>query len=185
MIAGIKAAWLAVQVFAAGVPRWVWYALAGALAVALVAHWHNGRVAQLIEDTRRVQAEADARTYTEAAQAAADAQQERIDKLTAKQTVINERTTDALQAKSDDIGRRYDDLRLRWAAHRAAESAAGDNQPAALPRTATGFDAAACAAEGWVSFDVAATAAEAADRAIAKDDQWRAWYLAQREAWPK
>ena len=62
---------------------------------------------------------------------------------------------------------------------------AGDDHPTAVSGAAAGAAAADCAAAGWVSFDTAAAAAEAADRAIAKDDAWIAWVSAQAAAWPK
>jgi type II secretory pathway pseudopilin PulG len=189
MMAGAKAAWVAVQAFTAGVPPWAWRALAIIAAVVAVWWWHSSTVDKAREAGRKAgaqaQAEADARAYTEAAIAAADAQQAIITSLKTKQTGINERTTNALEKRHADLARNYDDLRLRWAAYRADQGSAGRGEAAAVPRTAASFDAAACAAEGWVSLDVAATAAEAADRAIAKDDAWIAWVNEARAAWPR
>jgi hypothetical protein len=171
------------------VPREVWYVLAIGLAVWLAHGWYQGKLDQAFKDGQQqgaaAQALVDARAYTEAAIAAADAQQAVIDSLRAKQIKINERTTDALKHEHAALSRSYDDLRLRWAEHRKAHpGGAREGGASAIPGAAAGFDAAYCAAEGWVSFDVAAAAAEAADKAIAKDDLWIDWALEQQAAWP-
>lgn len=169
----------------ASVPRPLWYALAAAFALLLLWRWHDGQVSAARTAGAAAQATADRAAYARASTAAAAAQAALARRVGQKQTLISKGTDDALRRQHDDLARRYDDLRLRWAAHRAAEGPAGDNHPAALSGAAPGAAAADCAAAGWVSFDTAAAAAEAADRAIAKDDAWIAWVTAQAAAWPK
>jgi hypothetical protein len=169
----------------AAVPRWVWQLLAALLVLLALWRWHEGRVAEAAREARTAQATADRAAYARASAAAAEAQAALVSRTASQQTRISKGTDDALRRQNDDLARRYDDLRLRWAAHRAAEGPASDVHPIALPNTAPGAAATDCAAAGWVSFDTAAAAAEAADRAIAKDDAWIAWAAAQAEAWPK
>ena len=169
----------------AAVPRWVWQLLAALLVLALIWRWHEGRVAEAAREARVAQATADRAAYARAGAAAAAAQEALVSRTAGRQTRISKGTDDALRRQTDDLARRYDDLRLRWAAHRAAEGDPSHDQPAAVSGAAAGAAAADCAAAGWVSFDTAAAAAEAADRAIAKDDAWIAWVTAQAEAWPK
>lgn len=169
----------------AAVPRWVWQLLAALLVLVLVWRWHEGRVADAAREARTAQASADRAAYARASAAAAEAQAALVSRTASQQIRISKGTDDALRRDHDDLARRYDDLRLRWAAHRASEGPAGDDHPTALPGAAPGAAAADCAAAGWVSFDTAAAAAEAADRAIAKDDAWIAWVSAQQAAWPK
>ncbi|MFZ4110455.1 MAG: hypothetical protein ACOYKQ_08305, partial [Polymorphobacter sp.] len=91
----------------------------------------------------------------------------------------------ALAPRLAAVGRRHDDLRLRWAATRADPGRSGAGGTTAVPATPAGAADAACAAAGWVSFDTAVAAAAAADAAIAKDDAWREWVAAQAAAWPE
>jgi hypothetical protein len=174
-----------VAAFLASVPRPVWYALAAGLALLLLWRWHAAQVDTAYRSGVRAQAAADRAAYARASAAAAEAQQALVRRTAAAQARISKGSDDALRLSHDDLARRYDDLRLRWAAHNAAESRPGNDQPTALSGAAPGTAATDCAAAGWVSFDTAAAAAEAADRAIAKDDAWIAWVTAQAEAWPK
>jgi hypothetical protein len=169
----------------AAVPRSVWQLLAVVLMIALIWRWHEGRVADAVREARAAQASADRAAYARASATAAAAQAALATRLGHQQTQISKGTDDALRRDHDDLARRYGDLRLRWAAHRAAEGPARYDHPTALSGAAPGAAAADCAAAGWVSFDTAAAAAEAADRAIAKDDAWIAWVSAQAEVWPK
>lgn len=169
----------------AAVPRWAWQLLAALVLLAIVWRWHEGRLAEAAAAARVAQASADRAAYARASAAAAEAQAALVSRTASLQTRISKGTDDALRRDHDDLARRYDDLRLRWAAHRAAEGDPGDHHPAAVSGTTTRVAAADCAAAGWVSFDTAAAAAEAADRAIAKDDAWIAWVSAQQAAWPK
>jgi hypothetical protein len=166
-------------------PREVWYVLAIGLALWIGHAWHERRIAEVIMTAKQEQAAADTAAFREAQDIAAEQQRKLVARTTARVEAINERTTDALEARNDDLARSYDDLRMRWAAHRAAESKSRGGAAAGVPGAAAGADAADCAAQGWVSFDVAAAAAEAADRAIAKDDAWIAWAKAQEAAWPR
>lgn len=166
-------------------PHWLRLALAGAAALLLALAWHNHRLASAYRQGAAEQALADRRRVAEAAGAAAAAQDRLAAALAGRQSRISKGTTDALVAKTDDLARRYADLRLRWAAARADRGSAGGNAAIVLPGAAAGADDAACAAGGWVSFDTAAAAAEAADAAIAKDDAWIEWAAAQSAAWPE
>ena len=169
----------------ATIPRWLWRVLAVLLVLALLWRWHEGRVVEAARTARAAQAEADRAAYARASAAAAEAQAALASRLGRQQTRISKGTDDALRRQHDDLARRYDDLRLRWATHNAAEGAASIDHATAVSGAAAGAPPADCAAAGWVSFDTAAAAAEAADRAIAKDDAWIAWALAQQAAWPK
>jgi hypothetical protein len=169
----------------AAVPRWVWHLLAALLVLLALWRWHESRLAEAAAAARADQASADRAAFARASAAAAEAQTALAGRVAGQQTRISKGTDDALRRDHDDLARRYDDLRLRWVAHRAAEGNPGDHHPAAVSGAAPGAAAADCAAAGWVSFDTAAAAAEAADRAIAKDDAWIAWVSAQAEAWPK
>jgi hypothetical protein len=73
-------------------------------------------------------------------------------------------------------------VRLRWATAPAGGGGAGG--AAAIPDATGTAPAAACAAGGWVDFVVASAAAQAADRAITKDDARVDWVAAQQAAWP-
>jgi hypothetical protein len=171
--------------FIAGVPRPLWCALAAGVALLLLWRWHEAQVDTAWRAGAQAQVATDRAAYARASAAAEAAQKALAARLATRQSAISKGTDDALRRRTDDLARRYDDLRLRWAAHNASESATGNDQPAALSGAATGAYAAACAAAGWVSFDTAAAAAQAADRAIAKDDAWIAWAMAQADAWPK
>ena len=170
--------------FLAGVPRPAWIALAVGAALLLAVRWHQSAVATAYRNGSVTQAAADRAAVARASAAAEAAQVALVARVAARQTLISKGTDNALRRRTDDLARRYDDLRLRWAAHRAAEAGAGNAQAIAVPGAAAGADDAACAARGWVAFDTAAAAAQAADRAIAKDDAWIAWAAAQAAAWP-
>jgi hypothetical protein len=167
----------------ASVPRAVWLALGGVALIGVLLIWHGQRV----ESARRAGAEAqaaiDRAAYREAAAEAAQKQRQQVQALTARQAVISKGTDDELARDFADLAQRYDDLRLRWAAARLGGDA-GAGGATALPAAADRVDDAACAARGWVDFNTAAAAAQAADEAIAKDDAWRDWALAQARAWP-
>ena len=166
------------------VPAAAWATLGVALALLGVWRWHDATVADARRDGARAQAVADRGRYEAAASAAAAEQHQRIAALAVRQSVISKGSDDALHIRHADLARRYDDLRLRWAAHRADQRGAGDDRATAVPGTAAGVDDATCAARGWVSFDTAAAAAQAADTAIAKDDAWIEWAARQAAAWP-
>jgi len=169
----------------AALPRPV---VAGLAAVALlfaVAQWHKGRVAAAFAAGGRAQAGAD-RVAFEAANAAASAAQARLSAaLAAQQKLVSKGIDDGLAARTADLDRRYTELRLRWAAYQAGAGDAGKGRTAPLPGAPATLDDAACAARGWVAFDLAAAAAHAADTALAKDDAWIAWAAAQAAAWPR
>jgi hypothetical protein len=167
------------------VPKPIWYVLMAIFAIALLARWHGGKVAAAYAEGAVAQAQADDRRVRAASAAAEAAQNALRTQLAARQDKVTKGTDNALLAKTDDLARRYDDLRLRWAAYRADQGRAGESGAIAVSGTATGADDAACAANGWVSFDTAAAAAKAADTAIARDDAWRAWVTAQAAAWPE
>ena len=168
----------------AAAPRWLWIALALAGGACFAVHWQHAQVSRAHADGAAAQMRADAARTRAAADAAARAQHARVAAAAARQAEISKGTTDALTHDRDDLARRYDALRLRWAAYRADPGTSGDGRTVALSRPAAGADDAACAARGWVAFDSAAAAALAADAAIAKDDAWIAWAAAQAAAWP-
>lgn len=161
-----------------------WPYMAGALLLGGVILWHKDAVSDARIAGMEAQAKVDTEAFKEAARLATEAQQAAIAKVEANSAAINERTTDALTKRNTDLARSYDDLRLRWAKAKADSSSAGEGGATAVSDAASGFDAAACKAAGWVDFGIAATLAEAADRATAKDDAWRAWWTAQEAAWP-
>jgi hypothetical protein len=161
-----------------------WPVLAGiALVIGLIV-WHNGQVSAAFRKGASEQATADRKAYAAAETLAIEKQAKVVAAVKAKFAAINKDTTDALRSDTDDIARRYDALRLRWEAYRADQGRAGQGGATAVPDAAGSFDLASCAAQGWVSFDVAATAAQAADTAIAKDDAWIKWAAEQEAEWP-
>ena len=161
-----------------------WPYMAGALLLGGVILWHKDKVSDAREAGRAEQAQIDAIAFQEAARRATEAQQAAIAKVKANSAAINKETTDALTKRNTDLARSYDDLRLRWAKAKADSSSADEGGATAVSDAAAGTIDAACAARGWVDFGTAATLAEAADRATAKDDAWRAWWTAQEAAWP-
>nr|WP_310524281.1 hypothetical protein [Polymorphobacter sp.] len=168
-----------------GLPRPVFYALGVVIVLLMLWRWHGGKVDAAFAAGSAAQAATDKARFEGAGLAAAQAQAALVASLAAKQSRISKGTEHALVARHDDLARRYDDLRLRWAAHRAGKGGAGNGGTTAVSEATGGTDDARCAAEGWVSFDTAAAAAQAADRAIAKDDAWIAWVGAQARAWPE
>jgi hypothetical protein len=160
-------------------PRGVW------LALAALWRWHSHQVHAARAAGAAAQKAADQAAYQQAATAAAAAQHRLVTQLAAAQARISQGTANDLDKANADLARRYDDLRLRWAAVRADPRGAGGAGAAALPDTAGPADLAACAAQGWVDFDTAAAAAHAADEAIGKDDAWRQWVSEQAAAWPR
>lgn len=167
------------------VPKPVWYSLLAGLVLLLVWRWHDIKVDAVFAAGAAGQAAVDAQRVSAAAEAAQAAQRLLKAGLAVRQAKVTKGTDHALLAQNADLARRYDDLRLRWAAHRTDPGGASTGGAASVSGTATGADDTACAAAGWVSFDAAAAAAEAADTAIARDDAWRGWVMAQAMAWPK
>ena len=165
-------------------PRPIGFALLAALAIAGIAAWHGQRIDAAYANGLRDQSIADRAGFASAATAAAAVQQRLVTTLAARQQAISKESEDALVATNTDLARRYAALRLRWAAADTDRGGTGAGRAIAVPDAAPGVDDTACAARGWVSFDTAAAAAEAADSAIAKDDAWIAWVRAQRAAWP-
>ena len=166
------------------IPGWAWALLAAGFAAWAGWHWHAGQVRAAFNAGSQAQSSIDRTAYRTAAAAAAAAQHAKAVALAARQAVLSKETTDALADHDAALARRYDDLRMRWAASRAAPRAPGDDRATALPGAAAGPDDTACAARGWVAFDTAAAAAHAADTAIARDDAWIDWAAAQAAAWP-
>lgn len=166
------------------IPLPIWYIGMALLLGMMVWRWHSGAVHEAFVKGGIEQLAVDEKRFRQAS-LAAERQQEAVrSALKRRQLAISKGTDDALLAKHADLARRYDDLRLRWAAYRADQGGPGESGTIALPGAASVADDAACAARGWVSFDTAAAAAEAADTAIARDDAWRAWVTAQAAAWP-
>lgn len=167
-----------------GIPRSVGLALLAGLALLSAWAWHDHRVAAAARKGAQDQQVADRARVAAASAAAAAAQTRLAAMLASKQARISKGTDDALIQKNTDMANRYADLRLRWAADRADHRRPGADAAVAVPAATGDAVDAACAARGWVSFDTAAAAAEAADTAIAKDDAWIAWAAAQQAAWP-
>lgn len=166
-------------------PRAVWAAAAMALLLTGLALWHRGEIRAARADGARVQATSDAAQLRAAADRASADQRRIIAATAARQSKISKESDDALAPRLAAVGRRRDDLRLRWAAARANSGRPGAGGAIAVPATPAGAADTACAAAGWVSFDTAVAAAAAADAAIAKDDAWREWVMAQAAAWPE
>ena len=166
-------------------PRAAWAAAALALLFVVLLLWHRGEVRAARVAGAAAQAAADTAQLRAAADRATADQRRIIAATAARQTRISQETNDALAPRLAAIGRRHDDLRLRWAAARADPGRPGTRGAIAIPEAATGAADTACAARGWVSFDTAAAAAAAADAAIAKDDAWREWAMAHAAAWPE
>lgn len=158
-----------------------------AVIVALISFWfwHSRAVTAAFNDGAARQAATDRAAYQEAETAATEKQAKLVRNSAAKAGTISKGTDVALQKRFDNLAGSYDALRLRWETHRANQGRASQGGTTVASSAATVANDAHCAASGWVSFDVAAAAAEAADTAIAKDDAWRAWWTQQEEAWPK
>jgi TolA-binding protein len=171
--------------FLGRLPRTVWIGLLALAAVLAVSRWHQHKVNAAFVAGGIAQASIDRSAIAVARATAERAQQQLRQRLAAKQGRISTGVDDGLLSQNVDLVRRYDDLRMRWAAYRADQGGAGGDRATAVSRPAAILDAAACSAAGWVSFDTAATAAQAADTAIARDDAWRTWVTAQAAAWPK
>lgn len=165
-------------------PKPIWYALTLTAALLMLVRWHDRGLAAAHAAGAAAQAAADRARLTALSAAAARAQHDRVTALTATQAQISKGQDDELAKNAAVIVSRAADLRLRWAAHGADRDHPGGDRTTAVPRAAGRPDDAACAAAGWVSFAIASAAAEAADRAIAKDDAWIAWATAQAAAWP-
>lgn len=167
------------------IPTWAYIALAVIAAVITLHAWHNGQLRKARNAGRAEQASIDAKAFNEAARKA-EAQQERVIADTvAKAEQITMETTNEIAKERDAIARDYAAIRLRWRRAEANSSRAGKGEAVAVASAAPGFDAAACTARGYVDFQTAATIAEAADVATARDDAWREWWTAQAAAWPK
>jgi hypothetical protein len=165
-------------------PRWLWALAAVAALIVGLRVWFDVQLSTARREGAAEQAFVDRRDFARAESVATERQAAIKARTAAKAATISKGTDDALQVRYYGLARSYDDLRLRWAAHRADQGGAG-NGGAARPAGAAGeTDDAYCKAQGWVSLDVAAAAAQAADTAIAKDDAWREWWTAQAEAWP-
>ncbi|MFZ4690840.1 MAG: hypothetical protein ACOYLS_16530 [Polymorphobacter sp.] len=169
----------------ARLPRPIWYILSVVMVAALLWHWHHSRVDAAFDAGASAQAASDRQQVSAATAAAIAAQTALRTRLAARQAEVSKGTDHALLARNTDLARRYDDLRLRWAAHRSFEGGAGADGATAVSATTAVAVATACTAAGWVSFDTAAAAALAADTAIARDDAWREWVAAQAAAWPQ
>jgi hypothetical protein len=162
----------------------MWALAAVAVLIFGLSVWFDVQLSTARREGAAEQAWIDRRDFARAESVATERQAAIKARTAAKAKAISKEKGDGLQGRFDDLARSYDDLRLRWAAHRADQGRAG-NGGAARPAGAAGEpDDAYCKAQGWVSLDVAAAAAQAADTAIAKDDAWREWWTAQAEAWP-
>lgn len=167
-----------------GLPRSVTYALLAACGLFLLWQWHGHRVGLAYAEGTAQQAIADRAAVFRARAAATALQAKVVNTLATRQSKISKGSDDAIMAKNADIDGRYDALRLRWAASRANRGDTGAGGTIAVSTAAGATDLTACAARGWVDFQTAAAAAQAADTAIAKDDAWIAWVAAQAAAWP-
>jgi hypothetical protein len=162
-----------------------WPYIAGALAAVALVLWFNHKIDAAYDRGKTEQAAADTEAFRAAQDAATERQAALIAKTEAKGAAINKETTDALEKRNAVLARNYADLRRLWAAHKAHSGSAGDGDTTAVPGSAAAALAASCRAEGWVDFDTAAAASEAADLNAAQVNAWIDWYLAQKAAWPK
>ena len=167
----------------ARLPRWLWAGLGGMALLLTVWGWHGRELRQARAAGAAEQAALDRVAYEKAVMQAAQQQAQLVRELAVAQAMISKGVEDGLAGKFADLARRHDDLRLRWAAARAS-GATGGRAATAVSNAAGTADDAACAARGWVAFEVAAAAAHAADQALAKDDAWISWVRAQQAAWP-
>lgn len=177
----VVAGWL--QRLLAQLPGGVWAALAVVVLLWGAVRWHESRLELARREGAAAQASLDRAAFERAAAEAAAVQARLVRELTGRQVAITRETDDAVVRDFADLGRRYDELRLRWASVRAGGADAGG--AAAISGAAGIALDAACAAGGWVDFATASAAAEAADEAIVKDDAWIAWAAAQKAAWPE
>jgi|GEM_PF-6639479 len=168
----------------ARLPRGLWFALGAMALLLLVWGWHGREVRQARLAGAAEQAALDKAVFEAAATEAAARQGHLVRELAAVQAEISKGVDDELAVDFADVTRRYNDLRLRWAAARG-DGAASQGGAVTLSRAASAPDDATCAARGWVDFETAAAAAYAADQAIAKDDAWISWAHAQTAAWPE
>lgn len=165
-------------------PRWAWGLVALATLIGGLWVWHGGEVRAARREGAAEQARVDRAAYAEAESLATARQAAVRAAAKARADAISKETGDALDDRRADLARGYDDLRVRWAAHRADQGGASQGGAVGVASAAGVADDAYCKAQGWVSLDVASAAAQAADTAIAKDDAWREWWTAQAEAWP-
>lgn len=170
-----------------GVSGKVWVVVGAGLGAVLllwgVVRWHEGRLVVARREAAAAQAALDRAAFDAAAAAAAVVQGRLVRELAGRQAVISKGTDDAIVRDFADLGRRYDDLRVRWATVRSGGADA--DGATAISGPAGGTLDAACAAGGWVDFEIASAAAQAADQAIAKDDAWIEWASAQAAVWPE
>ena len=163
---------------------WKWVG-AGAVVIVLLVmfdRWLDDVKTDAMAEQARLSAE-DFRQAFEAAQA----EQARISAEQRRNSAAkNKEQIDALKHENDRIGRDYADLRRLWreAKAEADPGGAGQGGAAAVPADAGGDPFAAARAAGWVDFDTAAAAAEAADRAAAAHAAAVNWWLTQCRAWP-
>lgn len=166
------------------IPRWAWVAMALLALLVGLRVWFVHEVSTARREGAAEQARVDREAYA-AAEGVATARQAALRaKVKARADAISKETSDALDDRRIDLARGYDDLRMRWAAYRADQGRAGQGGPTGLAGAASVADDAYCKAQGWVSLHVATAAAEAADGAILKDDQWIEWQTNQMAAWP-
>lgn len=170
------------------VPRWAW----GVLAVVVLLSgligglwvWHGIEVNSARREGAAEQALVDREDFARAESVATERQAALRAGVKARAATISKEKGDALDVRLGAVDLGYDDFWLRWAAHRADQGRAGHGAATGAASAAGEPDDAYCKAQGWVSLDVAAAAAEAADKAIAKDDAWQEWWREQAEAWP-
>jgi hypothetical protein len=166
------------------IPRWAWAALAAVVLLGGLWVWHGLEVSTARREGAAEQARVDREDFARAEGVATARQAAMRAAVKARADAISKEAGDALDDRRADLARGYDDLRMRWAAHRADQGRAGNGAAAGVASAAGVADDAYCKAQGWVSLDVAAAAAEAADTAIAKDDAWQEWWREQAAAWP-
>ncbi len=166
-------------------PRRFWLILMLAFGLLLGWRWHQCQVSAAFTAGGVQQQAADRVRFEAAAAAAVRAQSALRRQLSQRQSIISKGSDDALVAQNAGLAQRYADLRLRWVAARTHQGSTAHDGAIAVSNTAGTIADAACAATGWVDFNTAAAAAEAADRALAKDDAWIGWARAQAATWPR
>ena len=168
--------------FLRGIPPAVWYAIAAALAMLAIWHWHTGKVDAAYIKGAHEQNVADLAAFTKAANDAKALQHATVEKTAAKSDGISKETGHAFDKTAVDLARGVADLRMRWAAYYASVGIAGQGGAATPASAAAAVDGPACV--GTVDLETAIASAEAADRSAAQVNGWIDWYQMQAAAWP-
>lgn len=171
-----------------GVPKWAagLIMIGGVAALLLGANWwHNRQIDAVRIAAMQEQADLSAADFEAAWRAAEQQQANEIAAQLTSARIINKEQTDGLKKQNDRIAGDYADLRRLWREAQAGQDPGGARHDgtAAVPADAGGNPFAAAIAAGWVDFNTASAAAEAADRATAAHAAAVNWWLEQCRAW--